>query len=83
MPWLFDLGFFVDNMLANDRIKFLDLHFVRHGSLVLARGVVVPGSRRRYQFDLFSHGLDLLSTGAKITNDLFNTQLVNNPHAFG
>ncbi len=70
-------------MLADDRIKFFDLHFVRHGSLVLARGVVVPGSGRRYQFDLFSHALNLLPTGSKIIDDLFDTQLVDNPHAFG
>ncbi len=83
MSWLFDLGFFVDHMFTNNRIKFLDLHFVRHGSLVLARGVVVPGSRRRNQFDLFSHALNLLPTGANITNDLFDTQLIDNPHTFG
>ena len=83
MSWLFDLGFFVDHMFTNNRIKFSDLHFVRHGSLVLARSVVVPGSRRRYQFDLFSHALNLLPTGAKIINDLVDTQLVNNPHTFG
>ena len=70
-------------MPAHNRIKFFHFHLVRHGPLILARGVVVPGSRRRYQFDLFSHDLYLLSTGANISKDLVDTQLVDNPHTLG
>ncbi len=69
-------------MLANDRIKFLNLHLVRHGALVFAGGVVVPGSGRRYEFNFFSHNLDLYPAGTNISNDLINTQLINNPHTF-
>ncbi len=36
---LFDLGFFVENVLSNNRIELHDFHLVRHGSLVLAGGV--------------------------------------------
>jgi hypothetical protein len=32
---LLDLGFFVDHMLANDGIEFLDFHLIGHSALVL------------------------------------------------
>jgi len=44
-------------MLANNRIKLLDLHFVRHGSLVLRGCVVVACPSGRNQLDLVSHFL--------------------------
>ena len=41
---LLDFGFLINNMLAYDGIKFLDLHLVRHVFLVLGRGVEVTST---------------------------------------
>ena len=38
---LFDFSFFVHHMLTNNRIKFFDLHFFRHGAFVFICGVEV------------------------------------------
>ena len=55
------LGFLVLDMLAGFGIKFHDRHFFGHGFLVLAGGVEVTGTRRRFKLDFFasafgSHG---------------------------
>jgi hypothetical protein len=43
---LFQLGFLVRHMLADDRIKFFHFELSRRGALVLARGVKDVGYRR-------------------------------------
>jgi hypothetical protein len=50
-PWgaeppdgLLDLGFFVDHVLTNNRIVFLQFQFFGHGALVLGRGVEVTSA---------------------------------------
>ena len=60
-PELLQLGFLVLDMLAGFGIKFHDRHFLGHGFLVLAGGVEVTGTRRRFKLDFFasafgSHG---------------------------
>ena len=52
---LLDLGFLVHHVLANNRIIFLDLDFVRGGALVLVGGVEVAGTGTRNQTDQFTH----------------------------
>ena len=52
---LFDLGLFVDHVLADDGVKLPDLHLVRHGALVLVGGVVVARPSGRNEFDLLTH----------------------------
>src|SRR6185503_2746524 len=54
--FLLDLRLFVDDVLADLRVKLLDLHLVRMEPLVLGRGVEVAGVGRRQQLDLFAHG---------------------------
>src|SRR5690554_2667770 len=58
---LLDLGFLVEHVLANNGIVFFDLHFLRHGALVLGRGVEVTSVSGRNQLDFFAdafgHGL--------------------------
>jgi hypothetical protein len=41
---LLQLRFLVDDVLARNRIEFLDLHLFRHQLLVLRRGVEMAGS---------------------------------------
>ena len=53
-PKLLDLGFLVDHVLTDNRIKLLDFHLVRHVFLILRSRVVVTGSRRRYELNLVS-----------------------------
>jgi hypothetical protein len=58
---LLQLGFLVFDMLASFGIKFHDRHFLGHGFLVLAGGVEVTRTRRRFKLDFFasafgSHG---------------------------
>lgn len=52
---LLDLGFLVDHMLANGRIKFLDLDLVGHGAFVLVGGVEMAGTGTGHQTDQFAH----------------------------
>ena len=42
-------------MLAHNGIELLDLHLVRHISLVLAGRVEVTGAGAGYELDFFSH----------------------------
>ena len=82
---LLDLVFLIDHVLSDHRIKFLNLHLFRHGSLVFAGGVVMACTSRRNQFDFLSHinTLDLLTFRANVADDLVDTNLVNNSHALG
>src|SRR5579864_2879342 len=58
---LFDLGFFVLNVLTDDGIELHDRHLFRHVALVLRRGVEVTRTSGRLQLDLvacaFCHDL--------------------------
>jgi hypothetical protein len=54
---LLDLRFFVRDVLAHDRIEFLGFKFVRMQTLVLRGRVVMPGARRRNQFNFVAHEL--------------------------
>jgi hypothetical protein len=83
---LLNLCFFVDHMLANDRIKLLDLHLVGHGSLVFGRCVEMTCAGRGHQLNLISHGnrscLKFFAAGPKVSNNIINATLVDNSHAF-
>src|SRR5688572_5753039 len=52
----FQLGLFVEDVLARLGIVLLDLELVGRGALVLGRGVEVAGAGRRFELDLFAHG---------------------------
>jgi hypothetical protein len=56
---LLDLGFLIRHVLANNGIKFHDLHFLRLRAFVFRRGVEVTSTGCRFQLDLvasaFSH----------------------------
>jgi hypothetical protein len=52
---LLDFGFFVDHVLANNRIEFFNFDFVRGSALVLVGGVEVAGVSGRHQTDQFTH----------------------------
>jgi|TARA_B100000614_G_C14177610_1_gene339888 hypothetical protein len=41
---LLDLGFLEHNVLANNGIKLFDLHFLRHGALVLGSGIEIAST---------------------------------------
>ena len=79
-------------MLANDGVKLLDLHLVRHCSLVLVCGVVVSSPRTRHQLDFISHGissdfarrrLDLSTLPTNVCQYDIYPQLVDGAHALG
>ena len=74
---LLDFGFFVNHVLADNWIKFLDFHLVRHSALVLISGVVVASLGTRNQLNQISHnrclyiaslGLTRLYTNATVSN---------------
>jgi hypothetical protein len=52
---LLDFAFFVDHVLANNRIKFLDLDFVRGSTLVLVGSVEVTSTGARNHSNQFTH----------------------------
>jgi hypothetical protein len=54
---LLDLGFLVHDVLANDRVEFLDFHLFRHVALVLGRGVVMTGAGAGDEFDFVTHAV--------------------------
>ena len=90
---LFDLGFGVEHVLANDRIVLLHCQFIRRVALVLVGRVVVAGTRAGDQFDFISHddslavldgiGSDLLSASANVGEHRIDTLLVDYPHTMG
>lgn len=96
---LLNFGFCIGNMLADNGIKLLDLHFVWHVLLILSRGVKVARSCRGHQLDFISHDslpaqphsrllfivdeLDSLPLLAQIRNHLLNPQLIDQAHALG
>jgi hypothetical protein len=51
---LLQLGFLVVNVLASDRIKFLDQHLLGHVALVLGGRVEMTRAGGRLEFDLFA-----------------------------
>ena len=52
---LFDFSFFVNNMLTDDGVKFLEFDLIRHSPLVLICGVEVSSPCARHQFNFISH----------------------------
>jgi hypothetical protein len=52
---LFDLRFFVGDVLAHHRIEFLRLELVRMQALILGGRVVMTGAGGRNQFDFVAH----------------------------
>jgi hypothetical protein len=52
---LFNLSLFVSYVLANNRIKFHDLHLLRLGTLVFGGGVKVACASCGFKFNLFAH----------------------------
>src|SRR5271166_107863 len=87
---LLDLGFFVSDVLAHDRIVFLGLHLVGMQTLGLRRRVIVPGAGRRDQFDFIAHErvspwslcpLNFDALGAQIRNDHVDAALFDRTQA--
>jgi hypothetical protein len=54
-PALFNLGFFIDYVLANRRIVFLRFQLLRVQTFVLGNRVVMAGTGSRYEFDFVAH----------------------------
>src|SRR5580693_9076556 len=52
---LLDLRLFICDVLAHHRVELLRFQFVRMQPLVLGGRVVMPGARRRNQFDFVAH----------------------------
>ena len=81
---LFNFGFLIDYVLADYRIVFLDFHFVRHGALVLGRGIEMASISAGDEFDFVTHGfapLDLFTAATHVSQDGFDTFLVDDAHA--
>src|SRR5690606_2548691 len=59
LPWarscILRRGFLVVDMLASDRIKFLDQHLLGHVALVFGGGVEMTGAGGGFQLDLFAN----------------------------
>ena len=64
---LLNFCFFVDHVLANNWIKFLDFHLVRHSALVLIGGVVVASLGTRNQLNQISHNSCLYIASLALT----------------
>jgi hypothetical protein len=75
-------------VLAHYRIKFLDVHLLRHRSLVLGRCVEVPCSGTGNQLDFVTHYsvsrplLNFFATLAHIGKNCIDSYLVDDSHAF-
>ena len=63
---LLDLRFLVLDVLAHDRVVFLDGHLVGVQALVLRRHVEMARTGGGQQFHFFAHGLDLLAFGPQV-----------------
>ena len=74
---LLDFGFFVDHVLADNWIKFLDFHLVRHSALVLISGVVVSSLSARNQLYQISHNRCLYIASLGLTR-LYANAIVSN-----
>src|SRR5512139_588840 len=77
---LLQLGFFVGNVLARNRIKFLDLDFFGSGALVLGGGIEMTCTSTGFQFDFFTHdsySLDLFAASAHFKQHGIDTILVD------
>jgi hypothetical protein len=83
---LFDLGFFVDHVLAGNRVELLDFHFLRHCSFVFGRGIKVTGAFGRDQFDFIAHflfSLHFMTAAAQVGKNRVDAFFVDDPHTFG
>jgi hypothetical protein len=67
---LFDLRFFVGDVLAHHGIEFLRLKLVRMQALILRGRVVVTRAGGRYQFDFVAHDgpLNLDALGSQVSD---------------
>jgi hypothetical protein len=74
---LLDFRFFVDHVLANNWVKFLDFHLVRHSALVLISGVVVASLGARNQLNQISHNRCLYIANLAMTR-LYANAIVSN-----
>jgi hypothetical protein len=82
---LFDLRFFVGDVLADHRIEFLRLQLVRVQALILGGRVVMTGARGRNQFDLVAHNspLNLDALGSQVRDHNLNAALFDRAQAAG
>src|SRR6185437_1483503 len=86
---LLDLGLFVADVLAHERVVFLHFQLIGMQALVLRGDVEMPGSGRRQQLDLFAHGnsssgaagLNLHALRAQLGNDLVDALLFDGTQA--
>lgn len=74
-------------MLPNRWIVLLGFHLFRVQTLVLGHSVVVARSGAGYEFDFVTHcsilpRLNALTAGTQVSNNLFDTMLVNDSQAF-
>jgi len=84
--WLFDFGFFIYNVFADNGIKFFDLHFFGHSPFVFCCCIEVSGAFGRNQFNFIAHFFILLRDVAGFTQigkNSIDASLVNDTHAFG
>jgi hypothetical protein len=82
---LFNFGFFVNDMSANHRIKFFDLHFLRHVFFVFSGGIEVASAFSRNQFNFVTHvlfSLNLLAAAAHVSQYRINTVFIDDTHTF-
>jgi hypothetical protein len=82
---LFDFSFFVNNVLTNNRIKFFDLHFFGHSTLVFCGCIKVTRAFGRNQFNFIAHFSILLYVNASFTQidkNGIDAILVDNTHCF-
>src|SRR5580704_1692113 len=82
---LFDLRFFVGDVLAHHGIEFLRLELVRMQALIFGGRVVVTGAGGGNQFDLVAHDgpLNLDAFGSQIRDHHVHAALLNGPQSAG
>ena len=81
---LLDFCFLVDHVFTDHWVVFFNFHFVRHGALVLGRGVVMTSVSAGDEFDFVTHDfapLDLFTAATHVCQDSIDAFLVDNAHA--
>jgi len=81
---LFDLGFLVENMFANDGVKFPHFQLLGRRALVLGRGVEMPRTSRGDQFNFVAHGshsLKFLTSDTQLSEDGVDPLLIDDAHS--
>ena len=82
---LLDFGFLIDHVLADHGIVFFNFHFVRHVALVLGCSIEMASVSAGDKFDFITHDfapLDLFTAATHVSQDGFNTFLIDDAHAF-